>query len=545
MLPAATIALSALLLLMASAVPLLADNPPPFTVGIELPSQDPMTPAEERALREMGIGYVNYFVSTFKGATDAPADATNKAMMALCARLGLDFSISTCEIDPPDPVVQAAVRAGADPARKSRFRGMVFDELEHIRLLNFTRPNPLADYKNFHTLEQAYDESVAGFRALRMKYERLGCPVVATHVFPVLLHVAARAGFIVCPKIQKETYSSVSYAIGMGAAKQYGTGLWADADQWYYDLIPGHTAEELRCNLLMAYWLGADTVYLEGSGFNLVPAGNQGIPFSLMTVIKPDMYQLTPHGDVLRWFTKEYLPHHPRPWTFRDVTPDVAIVHFDVSCWGQRFVGGFTQGLYGTDALPCTPENEAWFQIWNLLTAGKTGRDGIIMIKDTIARYGYQARPITEQMFSYATRPLQADTHHFFVPMNGAVVYDHTAGYDLLKGIPLIFLAPPIVSDQTMEALHRCVKEGAVCVAWGPLAKKHGMHWPGGVQVTPEGKGRWILTDDFQLDAVNAQIWSLLGHPDEIRYRFGAHVVTLRRITDDRVAVEVDGVRQY
>lgn len=30
-------------------------------------------------------------------------------------------------------------------------------------------------------------------------------------------------------------------------------------------------------------------------------------------------------------------------------------------------------------------------------------------------------------------------------------------------------------------------------------------------------------------------------HPDEIRYRFGAHLVVLRRITDDNVGVEING----
>ncbi len=45
---------------------------PRFTVGIELPSQVPMSVAEERALRELGIGYVNYYLATTRGARDRP-----------------------------------------------------------------------------------------------------------------------------------------------------------------------------------------------------------------------------------------------------------------------------------------------------------------------------------------------------------------------------------------------------------------------------------------------------------------------------------------
>ena len=141
---------------------------------------------------------------------------------------------------------------------------------------------------------------------------------------------------------------------------------------------------------------------------------------------------------------------------------------------------------------------------------------------------------------SYLSRPVQADQHRFFVPLNGAVVYDHTAGYDLLEGIPLLFVTGTEVSDETMAAIRKRVSEGAVCVAWGPLAAKNGFaDWRSGVKVVPDGKGRWVLTDDFGFREVYQQIATLIGRPDEIRYRFGQHTVTLRRVTDNEVTVEV------
>ena len=80
---------------------------------------------------------------------------------------------------------------------------------------------------------------------------------------------------------------------------------------WYFQLVPGHPPAEVESNLLLAYWMGADLVYLEGSGYNLLPAGRQGTPFSLVNVISNDRYQLTPHGEMLRRFCREYLPATP------------------------------------------------------------------------------------------------------------------------------------------------------------------------------------------------------------------------------------------
>jgi hypothetical protein len=84
------------------------------------------------------------------------------------------------------------------------------------------------------------------------------------------------------------------------------------------------------------------------------------------------------------------------------------------------------------------------------------------------------------------------------------------------------------------------VREGSTCVAWGPLAKKNGFDgWSSGVQVIPEGEGKLVLTDDFGVQGVFNEIHELIGFPHQIRYRFGDQVVTLRRVTDNQVEVEI------
>ena len=99
---------------------------------------------------------------------------------------------------------------------------------------------------------------------------------------------------------------------------------------------------------------------------------------------------------------------------------------------------------------------------------------------------------------SYLTDPACTE-HRFFVPLNGAAVFDHLVTYEQLKGIALLFLTGNYVSGETMAAVRRCVAEGALCVAWGPLASANGFpDWTGGVRVVRHGRGRFVLTDGLQ-----------------------------------------------
>lgn len=81
-----------------------------------------------------------------------------------------------------------------------------------------------------------------------------------------------------------------------------------DVDGWWHPELTGHTPERYTSALLMAYWSGADRVYIEGG-----------------------------YGDESHWlqkecmdryerFVKEYAPAHPRPYSWRDFQPDIAIV---------------------------------------------------------------------------------------------------------------------------------------------------------------------------------------------------------------------------
>lgn len=518
-------------------VPLAFSGPSrPMVVGIELQSQVPVPRTVELALRDMGIGYVGFY-TTVAPAFDLPERETTAGMVDLCKRLGLRFTLDGHHRNPSAESVRLAASAGG------LFEGVLLDELTHVRLLypEFAGPEPdplLADPSRFRGLLDAHDQTVAGLSRLNTLLTEQGARrVIATEVWPSLLHAAARAGLTPCPKICKEFYSSVSLAVGMGAALQYDRDLWVDVDMWYFQCVPGHPPKEVRANLLLAYWLGADCVYLEGCGYNLHPAGKQGFPFSLMAAATENQYQLTPHGEMLKEFCTAYLPSHPRRWTFRDVQPEVAIIRFDDTDVGQRSWG--VNRLFGTPNLKPDGDTAAWLGLWNVLTHGKTGSDGIAWFKGSVRHPGANERYHRDVVPSYLTEPACSD-HTFFVPLNGVVVFDHMVPYEKLRGIPLLFLTGKHVSEDTMAAIRRRVAEGALCVAWGPLAAQHGFaDWREGVRVIRHGRGRFVLTDDFQAPEVKRLCKGHLGRPDEIRYRFASGTVVLRRVTDNEVKVVV------
>ncbi len=534
-----TYLLAGIALLLLEAI--MSDAAPAFRVGVELPTNVPAKPGIEHALREMGVQYINAYVFNGEsGPRTRSPELTARMVSRLAENLGIEYQLACHHKDVP----VEAIRAVADDPR---FRGVLIDELEHIRLLWRLNPPPgewLIDMDVAETWEEAGERALLGWRQLGQRYADKGVTqLTSTHVWPVLLHTAARAGWIPCAKICKEFYSPVSLAVGMGAARQYGRECWADVDMWFWDMVPGHSPEEVWSNLLLAYWAGVDLVYLEGCGFNLYPAGRQGYPFSLMSAITDEAYQLTPHGVMLRRFIREYVPSHPRPWTHRDLLPDVAIVRFDDSDWGQGHPS-FGEVLFGSERFKPDADTRAWLHAWNVLTLGTTGTDGISFFKSSIQYPLHEYKPTPHQRDSYLTRPGYAATHPFFVPFNNVVVYDHLASEADLAGVPCLIVTGKLLSDTTWSAIRKRVQDGAVCLLWAPLARKLGMDAPEtGNPVRTDGKGRWMLVNDFGDAAVKDMLAPWLPKPDVIRYRFRQGDVVLRQVPGDpnRVTVEIDG----
>lgn len=516
--------------------------PEGMRVGLELPSEVPMPASVEDGLQNIGVNYVNFYTAasignyfTVENISASRQQAMAEAMVKLCERAGFAFSPSLHWKDIPDPTL-------AFYGRNRSCLCVVMDEGEHVRQLNWHEYGekfgitPWAKVDGL-SLHAAYEGTLEGLRKTREHYKSFGLDTLVTCVWPVMFHTISRAGIGIACKVQGMSYAPVSVAIALGAARQYNTPFWVCLEMWSQcngDALPSHSPEEFRANLLFAYWMGVDHIYVEGAGWNSLPAGRQGVPWNLVSYQAENRYRLTEYGRILRWFCREYVPEHPRDYTFREVAPEIVIVRFPDTCWGQRY-SGWPDNLYGARNLHSDAATEAWFRIWKLLTYGVTGDDGITYCK---YRIGKELAPFN---LDHSPVPQNVKAHTFFSPLNNVVVYDHLVSETLLEPAKLIFLTGAEISPESLKAVANRVRAGATCVALPSLVEPLSLHEPGGRPVVvTSGKGKWVITEDFDGPEVLAQVKPFLGDARQIRYRFGKHEVRFRRTTDDFNRIEVE-----
>lgn len=400
-----------------------------------------------------------------------------------------------------------------------RVAGVMYDEPEHHQNnANFVpgldRP-AIFDPAGL-TLEQAADGHTAAVAALVRHHQRYGLRLYTEHVTPVMFHTFARAGCTAGTKVLKESWSPVAIACALGAAVQYGTPLWITPDLWGLQGYPSHSPEEYRSALLLAYHLGADCIYTE----SLCHPPTPGAPYpvnSLAEVTEAD-YRLTAYGEVARWFAREYVPGHPRYLQHSQLRPRVVIIRQEDGCYGQRVIGApwLPDRLFGSPDWHSTPATEAWLGIWHLLTRGAVP-------PDRLYRGG---------------EPFPGIPYEVFCPLDGVVVYDHHAGYPLLRGAEVIFLTGVGVSPATQAAVARCVSEGAACVALPGLVPARVREQADAQGLVADGRGRWVLTRDFLSPTVRQAVAHVVAAEDVVRYRFGDQEVALRPIGGDRNRLE-------
>ena len=388
-------------------------------------------------------------------------------------------------------------------AKRPGFLGFMLDEADHMQI---NAHWPVIDYYGYddkHYLAETEGLDLFAARdavlaALHLRNEACtvaGKPAVVEHLFPVMMHTVARAGLNVSPKILKETCGPVMLAVALGAARQYNVDFWIDVDYWWHNEVIGHSPERFRSALLLAYWSGASRIYVEGgAGFsNHHPAG-----MAIESTYKE--------------FLHDYVPAHPRPYSWREFQPEIAILRFDDTCFDQRqgYLGEYPGPLYGH--IPAGSENTEWLNIWSLLSHGFMRTDS--------ASHQWEAR-------RFGSRTL-------FVPLHNVAVYDHEVGYDTLAGLRLIFLTGMTISPETVAAVQRRVQEGATCVLPPRLAPpKSGMEKVKEITIVPDGKGKWLVVPDFYrlhyecfcggpvLPVLREALTPLVGDGDHLVYNFG------------------------
>lgn len=399
-------------------------------------------------------------------------------------------------------------------------QGLMYDEAEHMQncanmIAHVNKPwiyNPAGQ-----KLEQGAEGFEAAVGQVAQLHQRNNIKLYSEHVFPVLFHSFARAGWTAATKILKENWAPAFIACALGAAKQYGTELWLTPDFWWMMDCPGHTVDQYRSALLLAYHMGADCIYTENLAWWAEPAHPSWGP----TLIEADAkgYRVAPLGEVARWFRQEYVPAHPRDYTFTDIRPRVAIIRQPDGCWGQGSAW-LPDTLFGSPDWHSNSTTEAWLRIWHLLTRGVI--------------------PATTLSWN-ATYGRHDDPFQLFCPVEGVVVYDHRVQEPLLEGVEVFFLTGIGVSSQTQQAVANRVRDGATCISLPGLLPERIRTTTGDNGTLKDGSGLWVATTDFLAPHVRRNVQSILPAYDTIRYRFGTRQVAFKTIDadPDRLAVEI------
>ena len=393
--------------------------------------------------------------------------------------------------------------------------GVMFDEAAHMQ--NTCNPtfaervgiaglgHPFMYNPENDALEQAADHFYQAVNTEGQRYRDKKLRLFTEHVFPVLFHPFAKAGYTAAPKILKESWSPVAIACAMGAALQYDTELWITPDLWGMSGYPSHSPEAYRSALLLAYHLGADCIYTENLAYDYKKKG-----YGSLVYFTEDGYRVTPHGEVTKWFIHDHVPANPRHYSFREIQPRVAIIRQPDTCWGQD-ISWLPDTLFGHPDWHSTPTTKAWFAVWHLLTRDVVPAEGL----------------------TWHCNVMEGKPQQVFAPLDGVVVFDHLVEKRHIENVEALFLTGIGISPDTLDAVAECVRSGATCFTLASLAPENVHSKTGDNGIFADGEGRWVVTTDFLADFVREAMAFLLPEPDAVRYQFGNTEVVLKMEAND------------
>jgi len=463
--------------------------------GLTAATEDAISRAEQ-----FGVDFLDLHFGDRSNALPPVLDACDSRGL----RYVLNFERAPVSWVPPDDLTR-------DAAARPGFLGFMLDEADHMQINAHWPVIAYYGYECQHFLAETEGLDLVSARqavlsALCRRNDECTAadrPAAVEFLFPVMMHTSALAGLNVSPKILKETCGPAMLAVAMGAARQYGVDFWIDVDYWWHNEAVGHSAERFRSALLLAYWSGASQVYVEG-----------GARWAKDLEVGQQIER------TYREFLQDYVPAHPRPYSWRDFRPQTAIVRFDDTCFDerQRYLGEYPGPLYGH--VPARPENTEWLSIWSLLSHGFVRTDSV--------SHQWESR-------RFGSRTL-------FAPLHNVVVYDHEVGYDLLAGLRLIFLTGATISPGTLQAVQRCVKEGATCVLPPRLAPRDSdLGGAREIACVSDGAGRWLVVPEFYrlhyecfcggpvTPILRESLEGLVGDGDHLVYDFGGWTARFRQ----------------
>jgi len=246
------------------------------------------------------------------------------------------------------------------------FLGVVYDEADLVQALcgetvgkSYVAPY-FADTRALSPSD-AFLAVARKVKELRERYAKYGKRLIFEMTFPDYPFAFARGGGLLAPKLLKENYNDLMYAVYRGAALEYNAEeLWACIDLWFLDKFPtngkliagAHTPEELLESLQFAFLKGFDFVYIEQAK-------------ALMT----EGFELTPYAQKVIEFQTWRTKQQQGDWRTEAVTEYVK--RFPDGYWGQDYGTFIPDHPYGSWAEnPYRPADRVWFQTLHDLSHG-------------------------------------------------------------------------------------------------------------------------------------------------------------------------------
>ena len=460
----------------------------PLPVSIE------KTRAAAKLLDARGIDYVaNFEYQNFVHDATAPD--------------GTEWVLNTDKLHRlsiPDAYVKAL-------SASEHFKGVMYDEFEHaiinrnlsiilsskgrIKKTVFT----LLDGKDPYAQGELLDRQIGEYAA---EIKRKGAELfIGEHVFPVLLHTFARNGMIPNFKSQKESVTNLCFAFAAGAAMQYDMPLWTCVDCWFRMTNPGHSADEMYYNLKFADLAGVNNAYVESTSVFLDDNGS------------PNDY-----AKRFAAFSESGI-NRERDYDIRDYRPEIGVIRYDDTYWGQGDPVMWRYMLFGNERIKPDRRSKEILRVFHLLTHGETSK----------------------RCFNWdKIHPWALRRHRSFMTMNSAAVFDDRVCKGL-ESLKLCFLSGIHISDGTLARVAELVRDNGLTVVtpkrFAPehIREKVKRRY----SEVEDGKGVWIVCDRIDSNRVRKRVAPFLGRKGEIRLTFDGGREIRLRISKDGDSFEV------
>lgn len=332
-----------------------------------------------------------------------------------------------------------------------------------------------------------------------------------------------QGGMHLSPKVLKEEYQSIMFAVAMGACKQYKRKLSITVDLWGFDVgawftrlwgFPAHGVNEFYNALVCSWYMGPELLFVE----NCDP----------LAVSYGDSLELTEFGEAYRQFLSRY-KNRVLPYSHRNVTCKIAVIHADngiFSAYGT-FDGGGSFGF--CEFLPNAQKN-SFFEVMHVLSHKKVSRCGTTFWNTDFQTFPTGAYARTKK--NYKKLPLQngvgkteeTSFHTLFYPLNGVLVFDDAVTKEALGEPELIIVCGDRCREETLRLVNEYAKRDTRVII---------PEWLAGGNTK-----NCIIVNEFLSGDFEGLVDGYIGNEDRWNVCFGKYCIEMTNPSGDGNALE-------